>query len=54
VDEAIPVDVRIISATQHDPVELIAKGQFRDDLYYRLNGITVRMPRCASARTSPI
>ncbi len=40
----IPVDVRIISATQHDPVELIAKGQFRDDLYYRLNGITVRMP----------
>ena len=42
--KAIPVDVRIISATQHDPVELIAKGQFRDDLYYRLNGITVRMP----------
>src|SRR5205823_14690238 len=38
------VDVRIISATQHDPVELIAKGQFRDDLYYRLNGITVRIP----------
>ena len=42
--KAIPVDVRIISATQHDPVELIAKGQFRDDLYYRLNGITVRIP----------
>ena len=42
--KAIAVDVRIISATQHDPVELIAKGQFRDDLYYRLNGITVRMP----------
>jgi len=42
--KAIPVDVRIISATQHDPVELIAKGKFRDDLYYRLNGITVRMP----------
>ena len=40
----IPVDVRIISATQHDPVELIAKERFRDDLYYRLNGITVRMP----------
>ena len=42
--KAIPVDVRIVSATQHDPVELIAKGQFRDDLYYRLNGITVRIP----------
>src|SRR5260370_30783901 len=42
--KAIAVDVRIISATQHDPVELIARGQFRDDLYYRLNGITVRMP----------
>jgi transcriptional regulator of acetoin/glycerol metabolism len=40
----VSVDVRILSATQRDPVDLIAKGQFREDLYYRLNGITVRMP----------
>jgi transcriptional regulator of acetoin/glycerol metabolism len=38
------VDVRIVSATQHDPLEMIAKGCLREDLYYRLNGITVRLP----------
>jgi transcriptional regulator of acetoin/glycerol metabolism len=43
-NKMVSVDVRILSATQRDPVELIAKGQFREDLYYRLNGITVRMP----------
>jgi len=42
--KAVSVDVRIMSATQHDPLEMIAKGQFREDLYYRLNGITVRLP----------
>lgn len=42
--KVIPVDVRIISATQRDLVDLIAKGLFRDDLYYRINGIMVRLP----------
>jgi sigma-54 dependent transcriptional regulator, acetoin dehydrogenase operon transcriptional activator AcoR len=42
--KVLNVDVRIISATQHDPVDMIARGQFREDLYYRLNGITVRLP----------
>jgi transcriptional regulator of acetoin/glycerol metabolism len=42
--KVVNVDVRIISATQHDPLEMIARGQFREDLYYRLNGITVRLP----------
>jgi sigma-54 dependent transcriptional regulator, acetoin dehydrogenase operon transcriptional activator AcoR len=42
--KVVSVDVRVISATQHDPLELIARGQFREDLYYRLNGITVRLP----------
>jgi sigma-54 dependent transcriptional regulator, acetoin dehydrogenase operon transcriptional activator AcoR len=42
--KVVNVDVRIISATQHDPIDMIAKGQFREDLYYRLNGITVRLP----------
>ena len=40
----VPVDIRIISATHRDLVEMIARGQFRDDLYYRLNGITLTMP----------
>jgi len=43
-NKVVSVDVRVISATQHDPLEMIARGQFREDLYYRLNGITVRLP----------
>jgi len=43
-NKVVSVDVRVISATQHDPLDLIAKGRFREDLYYRLNGITVRLP----------
>jgi sigma-54 dependent transcriptional regulator, acetoin dehydrogenase operon transcriptional activator AcoR len=42
--KVVSVDIRIISATQHDPLEMIARGQFREDLYYRLNGITVHLP----------
>ncbi len=40
----VAVDIRVISATHRDPVEMIAKNQFRDDLYYRLNGITLTIP----------
>ena len=43
-NKVISVDVRIVGATQHDPLDMVAKGQFREDLYYRLNGITVRLP----------
>ncbi|MGB6603797.1 MAG: sigma-54-dependent Fis family transcriptional regulator [Steroidobacteraceae bacterium] len=43
-NKTVNVDVRIVSATQHDPLQMIARGKFREDLYYRLNGITVRMP----------
>jgi len=38
------VDVRIISATHQDLPELIKKGTFREDLYYRLNVISINMP----------
>jgi len=40
----VAVDIRVISATHRDPVEMIGRGQFRDDLYYRLNGITLTIP----------
>ncbi|HWZ61905.1 MAG TPA: sigma-54-dependent Fis family transcriptional regulator [Steroidobacteraceae bacterium] len=43
-NKVVSVDVRVISATQHNPLDMIATGQFREDLYYRLNGITVRLP----------
>jgi two-component system response regulator PilR (NtrC family) len=39
-----PVDVRIVSATHQDLAALVANGRFRQDLYYRLNVIDVRVP----------
>ncbi len=40
----LPVDVRIVCATNCDLLELVRAGKFRSDLYYRLAGITLRMP----------
>ncbi|GAB6108818.1 sigma-54 interaction domain-containing protein [Fusibacter bizertensis] len=40
----IPIDVRIIAATNEEPEILISAGQFRKDLYYRLNVINIRIP----------
>jgi two-component system NtrC family response regulator len=40
----ISVDVRILAATHRDLEKLIQEGQFREDLYYRLNVVTVVLP----------
>ncbi|MBN3724478.1 sigma-54-dependent Fis family transcriptional regulator [Burkholderia sp. Ac-20379] len=40
----VPVDIRVISATHHALDRLIGGGQFREDLYYRLNGARVTLP----------
>ena len=41
---AIPVDVRIVCATHRDLRALVERGEFREDLYYRLSGITLHVP----------
>ena len=40
----LPVDVRIIAATHRNLEEMIQKGEFREDLYYRVNVIPLRIP----------
>jgi two-component system, NtrC family, response regulator len=42
--ELIPVDVRVVCATHQDLPKLITEGRFREDLYYRVSEITVKIP----------
>jgi sigma-54 dependent transcriptional regulator, acetoin dehydrogenase operon transcriptional activator AcoR len=42
--KSIPVDVAIVCATHRDLREMIAEHRFREDLYYRLNGLVVKLP----------
>ena len=48
--QSVPVDVRIISATHRKLEEEMAAGKFREDLYYRLNVVSLRIPALSSRR----
>ncbi len=41
---AIPVDIRIVAATNRNLIDAIAEGHFRQDLYYRLSAVTLHAP----------
>jgi len=43
-DKQTKVDVRIISATNHDLAELVSSGKFRQDLYFRIKGVSIIVP----------
>jgi sigma-54 dependent transcriptional regulator, acetoin dehydrogenase operon transcriptional activator AcoR len=43
----VKVDLRVICASHQDLRKMIARGEFREDLYYRLNGITLELPPLA-------
>ncbi len=49
-NKEITVDVRIIAATNEDLMKAVQKGEFREDLYHRLNEFTLQVPRLQDRR----
>jgi DNA-binding NtrC family response regulator len=43
-NDPVQVDVRLISATNRDLDEMVAEKRFREDLYFRIKGVTIRIP----------
>jgi sigma-54 dependent transcriptional regulator, acetoin dehydrogenase operon transcriptional activator AcoR len=52
--KARPVDVTVVCATQHRLREHIAAGSFREDLFYRLNGLALRVPALRERSDLPV
>ncbi len=48
--ETLPIDVRVIAATHRDLDKAVQEGKFREDLFYRLNVIPIRMPALKERR----
>jgi transcriptional regulator of acetoin/glycerol metabolism len=49
-ERSVKLDLRVICASHRNLRELLARGMFREDLYYRLNGITLELPGLAARR----
>lgn len=50
-DQEIAIDVRLVTATHQDLQALQDQGQFRQDLYFRLNVFVIELPPCARVAT---
>lgn len=48
--DAVPINIRVISSTHRDLHQLMVSGQFREDLYYRLNVVHIEMPSLGRRR----
>jgi two-component system C4-dicarboxylate transport response regulator DctD len=49
-NETVALDLRIIAATKADLLQMAAEGRFREDLVYRLNVVTIELPRLRERR----